>query len=148
MPSSDVSPSREMIVAQIAEPMRAFAVENPCLTHEAVNAAAVSGKFSRFVRVKNTLAIYVLLTISPSERETDAPFWHCSMSLVSAATGRPKTVGLWTTAELKNIRRLLPEFLGEAGDKDTQGFLRTKTALHCCRNMTAAEVKQLGKVDK
>ncbi len=135
--------SGENTIERIAEPMRRRALENPTLSIEENKAAVMTGKFSNLLKIGNTAFMHLILTVSPAERETDEPFWHCSMSFISASTGRPKTVELWTAREMKNVKRLLPLFLGDVGLTHTQDFARTKTAVHCYRNLTVSELKQI-----
>jgi len=138
-----VSTERDDFIKQISEPMQEYALANAHLTHSAHFEGIKTGDFSKFIAIQKTVYLHVILTISPAENEVDAPFWHCSMSLVSKETGTPKTIGLWTKGERENIRKLLPSFLGERGLKYTQGFMKTKTALHCHRYLRTEELEMV-----
>lgn len=132
---------REEVVEEIANPMREHALLNFYPSVDQMNEAIKRGEFSRFLKVQNTVGFHVIMTISPADNEKDAPFWHCSISIISTASGKAKTLNLWTKREMLNIRNLLPEFFGTCGLKNTQGFMRTKTALHCYRNLTPEEIQ-------
>jgi hypothetical protein len=132
--------------AEFGPEMREYAFTNPALTHEDVTDFAKSGKFSRLLNLSPFTAIHVMLTVSPSDDKNDPLlFWHVSMSYVSLHSGRPKSVSLWTAAERARIRKLLPEFLGDAGAPDAEDYLRTPTALHCTRHFTDEEMTRIGR---
>lgn len=126
--------------------MRDYAFAHPALTHADQVEFAKSGKFSRLLNLSPVAAIHVMLTVSPSDDPADPLlFWHVSMSYVSRLSGRPKTVELWTSGEHRRVRKLLPEFLGDAGAANSEAFLRTKTALHCSRHFTDKEMTRIGR---
>lgn len=135
--------TRAEAIREISEPMRRYALSNPCLDAGDIDALVLSGRFSRFLQTQNISGIHVLLTVSPSDAGAPPLFWHCSMSLVSIGSGRPKTFILWTARERRNVRDLLTGFLGESGVPKTDSFMRTKTALHITRGLTAEEYGQI-----
>lgn len=130
-------------IKPIGAKLRDRAAKHCYLTHEENNAAIVKGEFSQLLRLNNTTALHVILTVSPADIEGDDPFWHCSISIVSTGRGKAKTVNLWTKKESKIVRVILPMMFGDAGRSDSQGFLRTKTAPHCYRGLTAQELGAL-----
>jgi hypothetical protein len=136
--------TREEFIQSIAEPMQEFALANSTLTHSEHCKAVVSGIFSRLIQIKNTIILHIIMMISPDEDESNKPFWHCSISILSSESRKPKTYGLWTNRERINIRQTLPLFLGDRGLIDTQGFMQTKTALHCHRDLTTGELQTIG----
>lgn len=137
-------PTREEQIRLIAEPMQEYALANPILTHAAHAEAARKSDFSKFLEIKNTVVLHVRLTISPSDDDAaQPPFWHCSMSLISPASGRAKSYVLWTRRERDFVRELLPKFLGKRGMKHLQSFTNTKTALHCQRDLSPEEMANI-----
>lgn len=139
--------NREQIIREIAGPMQQFAFQNPHFTHEENQKGVLSGNFSKIIPIKNVQAIHVIMTISPADEISDKPFWHVSMSLI-APNGKPKTMLFWSKRELRLIKELLPKFLSLCGLPFTDGFLRTKTALHIHRDLTADELEQTGFVKR
>lgn len=133
---------RSEFIKEIAEPMRKTALKNVYFTHEQNGAAVLSGKFSQYLRIGNTIAIQVILNISPSD-DLSEMFWHISMSIISYPNGVAKTVNLWTKNEKQNISGLLVEFLGDCGNKNSQRFGRTAKALHCYRDVSEAEMAKI-----
>ena len=140
LPAQPPKKSRAEIVEEIAAPMREFALENPCFTKPELDAALASRLFLRLIQISKTFAISVILIVSPSDSETEPPFWHCSMSLVSA-TGKTKSVQLWMKRETANIKNLLSEFLSKVGKKETTYYLQKKHALHIHRDLSDAELE-------
>lgn len=131
---------------EFGKEMRDHAFAHPALSHADVTAFAKSGKFSRLLNLSPVTAIHVILTVAPSEDPADPLlFWHVSMSYVSRLSGRPKCASLWTGAEHRRIRRLLPEFLGDAGAREAEAYLRTASALHCTRHFTDEEMTLIGR---
>ena len=135
-------PTRMETINAIAEPMRDFALQNPCRTHIQNYDAVVSGKFARLVKIKQTVNIFVIVTVAPNDAETEL-FWHCSMSLCSSMSGNQKSVTLWTRREHMMIRRLLKDFLHGVGIAGTEVFNRTKSAIHCGKKLTYLEKVEL-----
>jgi len=133
---------RKKLIREIAEPMQKTALENPCFTHEENKQAILEGIFSKYLKISNTKAIQVILSISPSDDLTEF-FWHISMSIISIPKGVAKSVVLWTKNERQNISGWLVEFLGDVGDKKTQSFGKTAKAMHCYRNLTEGEMTEI-----
>jgi hypothetical protein len=140
---AQIPPGAAESIKEISKAMQDYAFANPALTYESHVEAILTGNFSKFFKINSTLLLQVILTISPSESKDRTPFWHCSMSIVSAETKTPKTVGLWTRRERSKVRALLPQFLGERGLIETQGFMQTKTALHCYRKLIGSDLANL-----
>jgi len=137
-------PSAREIIEQIGNEMQIYALENPTLNHNENSVRVSRGDFSRFLQISNTVLLHVIMSISPADDQNDLPFWHCSMSLISKESGRAKTFQLWTARDKQNIRRLLPQFLGNRGKAETEGYMKTKTALHCHRDLTREELELIG----
>lgn len=134
----------DALIAKIGKQMRAYAAMHLSLTKDDCAPQAKSGKFSHLLHTSYMWTIHMMLTVSPAADETDpALFWHASMSIVSRVTSRPKTVGLWTVAERRKVTDLLPALLGDAGDVATQEFIKTTSALHCTRRLTADELARI-----
>lgn len=134
-------PTRMETINAIAEPMRDFALANPCRTHIQNYDAVVSGRFARLVKIKQTVNIFLIVTIAPNDDETEL-FWHCSMSLCSSTSGNQKSVALWTRREHLMIRKLLKEFLHGVGIAGSEVFNRTKSAIHCGKNLGHWEMSE------
>lgn len=136
--------SADAIIEELSAQMRSTALNNPILNVEQIEAFIATGRYRQVLKIQNTVFLSVLLSISPSEDVQNEPFWHCSMALLSAASGKPKSTELWTKREMVNVKRLLPRFLGDAGVKESGEILRYKTALHCFRDLTASELEEIG----
>jgi hypothetical protein len=136
-------PTFEELLNSTAESMQAFALANPTLDQEELEKGIQEGIYSQFLKIQSTVYLHILLTISPADKETERPFWHCSMSLVSVESGNPKTFLLWTTRERARIKELLPKCLVNRGTVPSN-YMQTKTALHFCKTLTDDELKIIG----
>lgn len=135
----------ERNIAAVAEPMQAYALAHPCMTHEALDRAVKDEEFARFLQIRAFSGLYVLLTVSPTDDAIPGQLdWHCSMSIVSSASGRSKSIGLWTKGEKLMVKSLLRLFLKGVGDKSSKGFfIQTATALDFHRELSDAEYGQI-----
>lgn len=141
--AENAQPSRAEILQSIAESMQEFAIANPAPNQQALEKGIQDGLYSKLLKIQKTVVLHIILTISPPEKETELPFWHCSMSLVSAESAKPKTLVLWTKSERTRIKELLSNFLDNRGTVPS-GYMKTKTAMHFYKTLTEPELKIIG----
>ena len=146
LPNDKPQLSKSELIEHIAEPMREYALANPLLTFEKLDEGIKSLKYGKILSVSETTGMFVLLTVSPSDKvNLEKPFWHCSMSHIRLPDGKPKKRKFWTKREFLTIKDLLPKFIGERrGVPPTDIFSRTKLATHCYRELTAGELLETG----